>query len=283
MPTISDHLKNGFETLSRAGIGDPQREASSLLELALGRNKVFLIAHPEYEPTTGEEERYNTMLERRAAREPFQYIAGKQEFYGLDFIVTPDVLIPRPETEMLVERAIGVLKSASPRFFEIGVGSGCISVSILKNVPASTAVAGDISDSALRVAAENARRHDVADRLDLVSSDVFSGIPSGEFDLLVTNPPYIPQSDLAALQTEVLDHEPHSALTDGGDGLSIISQIISRAPKFLKPNGILLMEIGIEQAEAVRAMFDDGKWQEVSIEIDFQGIPRMVFARLNKS
>lgn len=284
MPTISAHLKNGFETLSKAGLADPQREASSLLELALGRDKVFLIAHPEYEPTIDQEKRYNAILERRAAREPFQYIAGKQEFYGLDFVVTPDVLIPRPETEMLVERSIAVLiEHASPRFFEIGVGSGCISVSILKNVENATALGGDISDVALNVAAENAQMHGVGERMELLKADVFENVPREKFNLIVSNPPYIPLSDLSCLQAEVRDHEPHTALTDGGSGLSIIEKIVSGAPQFLMPGGLLLIEIGVGQAEAVNAMFQNGLWQEVSIEPDFQGIPRMVFSRLNKS
>lgn len=282
MPTISDHLKNGFELLSKAGIADPQREASSLLELALGRDKVFLIAHPEYEPTTGEAKIYNAILERRAAREPFQYIAGKQEFYGLDFIVTPDVLIPRPETEMLVERAIPILReSASRRFLEIGAGSGCISVAILKNVENATALAGDISDRALRVAAENAQKHGVGERLKTLNADVFPRILSEKFDLIVSNPPYVPQADLNGLQAEVREHEPHVALTDGRDGLSIIERIVAGSPRFLKPGGVLLLEIGIGQAEVVNSMFQNSLWQEVSIEPDFQGIPRMVFARLN--
>ncbi|HLA94550.1 MAG TPA: peptide chain release factor N(5)-glutamine methyltransferase [Pyrinomonadaceae bacterium] len=281
MPTIPYHLKTGFKVLSESGVAEPQREASLLLEFALAREKTFLIAHSEYEPTPDEEKKYTSFLERRARREPFQYITGEQEFFGLDFVVTPDVLIPRPETEMLVEAAIGHLgKLDRPTFCEIGVGSGCIAVSVLKNVPAATAVAGDISDMAIKVARSNAERHGVAGRLKLISSDIFEGIGNEVFDLIVSNPPYVPVEEISGLQPEVRDHEPHTALSDGGDGLAMIRAIIDGASKFLKPGGWLLIEIGFGQSGKVLAMFDPEIWMEFDARPDFQDIPRMVAARL---
>jgi release factor glutamine methyltransferase len=280
LPNISEILKKATEILHSGGIAEPRREASSLLSFAIEKSKTFLIAHSEYELTIEEEINFQKVLQRRANREPLQYITGKQEFYGLDFIVTPDVLIPRPETEMIVENALEILKlRQSARFCEIGVGSGCISVSILHNVPMSSAVGLDISEKALEIAKRNAEKHQVSEKLDLKISDVFSCLANEKFDLIVSNPPYIPRRDIENLQREVRDFEPLNALTDGGEGLSIIEKIITDAPKFLKPRGFLLIEIGFGQAEDVRRMFDAKIWKMIEILPDPQRIPRMVKAR----
>src|ERR1044072_91747 len=243
MPDIAETLKQAAEVLRINEIAEPRREANSLLALALQKDHTFLIAHPEYELTEDEQKLFAENLRRRAAREPFQYIAGHQEFYGLDFMVTPDVLIPRPETEMTVETAIELFKDKGDLFFcEIGVGLGCISISILHEITNARAIGFDVSQKALDVAERNAYRNNVADRLELGISDVFSHIfsvvdTSLQFDLVVSNPPYIPLEDFATLQPEVRDHEPASALTDNGDGLSIIEKIIDQAPNFLKTGG----------------------------------------------
>jgi release factor glutamine methyltransferase len=279
MATLQDQLQLGFEMLSVAGVAEPRREASLLLEFALGRDKTFIIAHPEYELTAGEEKLAKSVLERRVRREPFQYIIGKKEFYGLEFAVTPDVLIPRPETEILVEEAIKLIRENGwKRFCEIGVGSGCIAVSILKNAPNVTAVGGDISFAALEVVRRNAETHDVIDRLTLTLSDIFAYIDDEKFDLIVSNPPYVPVADISGLQAEVHDHEPHIALTDGGDGLSIVSEIISGAKDHLGHQGVLLIEIGWDQSERVAAMFDLSEWKSIEFLPDLQGIPRIVKA-----
>lgn len=281
MATISENLKAAFSLLSSKGIDEPRRQASSLLELAISRGKTFLIAHSEYELSTDEQSKFDSFVERRSKGEPFQYISGKQEFYGRDFIVTQAVLIPRPETEMIVENAISILSEIdAPRFVEIGVGSGCLSVSILAECPSATAVATDISPDAIDVASQNAISHNVADRLSLVRGDIFGGISASALDLIVSNPPYIPISDIATLQQEVKNHEPHLALTDNADGLSIVRKIIRLSPHYLAPGGVLLMEIGIGQADDVRQMLDQAVWQTVEIIPDLQMIPRMVFARL---
>jgi release factor glutamine methyltransferase len=285
MPAISENLKKAAEVLSSAEITDPPREAGSLLVLATGKDRTFLIAHPEYELTESEQKLFDDYLRRRATHEPFQYIAGRQEFYGLDFIVTPDVLIPRPETEMIVETAIGLFKNTDELFFcEIGVGSGCISAAILHEIKNARAIGFDISEKALYVAEKNAVKNNVADRLELGVSDVFSGVDASlytslQFDLIVSNPPYISVSDFAVLQPEVRGHEPAAALTDNGDGLSIIKKIINEAANFLKPGGYLLMEIGIGQSKQVGEMILPGIWQVFEILPDLQGIPRMVKLR----
>jgi release factor glutamine methyltransferase len=279
MAAISEHLKNVAQILQSNGIGAPRREAASLLAFALNKNQTFLIAHPEYELSVGEEKRFLSFVERRSRREPFQYITGQQEFYTLDFRVTPDVLIPRPETELIVETAIDILRGVEKaRICEVGVGSGCISVSILHELPGVSAIGLDVSGRALEIALQNAERHQVSTRFALKTSDVFAALQDEKFDLIVSNPPYIPSKDIDALQAEVRDFEPLSALTDGGDGLSIIRKIINDSPGFLKQNGFLLMEIGFNQSEEVREMFSPEKWS-VEILPDLQGIARTVKAQ----
>ena len=281
MPTIAELLNQGDRTLAEAGIPESRRESATLIAISLGRDRSFLYAHPEYEPDTGEIDRIEAFLRRRSEREPLQYIRGTQEFYGLDFEVTPDVLIPRPETEMLVEFGIERLTaSGGTHFLDIGTGTGCIPVSILKHVPGALGVAVDISPAAISVAQRNAERNGVADRLEFVESNVFSNVPPRRFDLIVSNPPYVPERDLAGLQPEVRDHEPHSALTDGRDGLSIIAEIIERAPEFLRPGGGLLIEIGSGQAKTVAKMVSSDVWGGVAFDPDLQGIPRVVSATL---
>ena len=279
MPTIAETLRRATERLAQSGLAEPRREAASLLGFALGRDRTFLIAHAERALTEDETARFDALLARRAAREPVQQITGRQEFYGLEFLVTPDVLIPRPETEMIVEAALEFFDGRGPgRFVEVGVGSGCISVAILHENARLSAVGLDVSEQALGVAAANAARHGVADRLELKTSDVFAALTDEKFDLVASNPPYIPRADVAALQPEVRDFEPLGALTDGADGLSIIAKIISGATQYLYPGGLLLMEIGVGQAAPVRALFDPEIWPVVEIRPDLQGIPRMVRA-----
>lgn len=277
---ISEILKSATAILRASGVAQAAREGKSLLAFSLDKNQTFLVAHSEYELSFEEENRFQNLIKRRASREPFQYIVGRQEFCGLDFAVTPDVLIPRPETEMIVEAAVEFLHNeANPTFCEIGIGSGGIAVSILHSLKTARAVGADISERALRVAEKNAEMHRVAERLALKISDVYENIKSEKFDLIASNPPYIPAADIENLQPEVRDFEPHQALTDGSGGLSIVEKIIAGAPCFLKSGGLLLIEIGINQANAVRQMFDEKLWATVAIVADFQKIPRTVKAR----
>jgi release factor glutamine methyltransferase len=216
---------------------------------------------------------------RRLTREPLQYILGRQEYYGLEFEVTSDVLIPRPETEILVERAIEFLGPLrDPAFCEIGVGSGCISISVLHNVRAAKAVAADISIKAINVARSNAIRYVVDDRIEFVESDVYSNLPDVQFDAILSNPPYVPEIDLESLQPEVRDYEPHLALTSGKLGLDVIGKLVNEAPQYLKPGGMLIFEMGFNQSPAVSQMFDSAAWQTFDILPDLQGIPRIAVA-----
>ena len=281
MPNISEILKKATGILQSAEIAEPRRESVSLLAFALHKDKTFLIAHSDYQLTEIEENRFHEIITRRAQHEPFQHITGIQEFYGLDFIVTPDVLIPRPETEMIVENALEILRDKkSVEFCEVGIGSGCISISILHEIKTVSAIGFDISANALEIAKKNAEKHTVLERLDLVISDVFSQLTTEKFDLIVSNPPYIPASDILTLQLEVSAFEPLNALTDGTDGLLIIEKIINESPKFLNSNGFLLMEIGYNQSSQVKEIFSKNIWQEIDILPDLQGIPRMVKAKL---
>lgn len=283
MPNISEAIQTATKILDQNGIPEPRREAKSLLSLAIEKNNTFLIAYPEYELSETETETFENFVERRKNREPFQHISGKQEFYGLDFIVSPDVLIPRPETELIVENALDILKDLeSPNFCEVGVGSGCISVSILHESVNAYAIGLDISEKAIQIAEKNAVSNNVSSRLELKISDVFASLETHKkFDLIVSNPPYVPQKYLDGLQAEVRKFDPIIALTDGQDGLSIIRKIINESPKFLKTGSFLLMEIGFDQSEKVRMMFDPTIWQTLDFIDDLQGIPRMLKAKIS--
>lgn len=282
MQTITEHLIESAQILKASEIPDPRGEAALLLLAAIKQDKTFLFAHPEYELSDLEENLFRSNIQRRANHEPFHYIVGHKEFYGLDFEVTPNVLIPRPETEMLVRHSIEILREIeNPVFCEIGVGSGCISVSILHDIGKASAVGLEISEKAIPVAAGNAGKHNVSGRLKLKQSDIFSAVYDERFDLIVSNPPYVPAAAISDLQAEVRDFEPHLALTDGSEGLSIIQRIIEESPRFLKSGGSLLIEIGVGQSETVKRMFNAQTWHTVEIIPDFQSIPRMVRAKIN--
>lgn len=279
---IAAALQSAGDIFRKAGIAESRREAASLLTFILQKDPIFIVAHPDYCLSETEVADYAGVITRRATHEPFHHITGRKEFYGLDFFVSRDVLIPRPETELLVEAAIDVLKRiVAPRFCEIGTGSGCISVSVLHELPSATGFAVDVSEAALMFARRNAKANGVLDRIEFEISDVFYAFGEEIFDAILSNPPYIPAANIAALQTEVRDFDPRISLTDGGDGLSIIQRIISESPKFLRSGGFLLLEIGHDQADAVRKMFDTAIWQSVDILPDLQGIPRTVKVQIN--
>jgi release factor glutamine methyltransferase len=281
--SIARALVEAAQILRQAGVPEARREAASLLEHLTGRDRTFLITHAETALASADVRRLRDLVERRAAGEPLQYITGHQEFYGLDFEVTPEVLIPRPETELLVETALKILDETSqpPRVCDVGTGSGCIPIALLHERPSAQAIGLDISFPALRVAARNAARHDVKERLALVASDCLAALDPqrARFHMIVSNPPYVAEDALSGLQREVRDHEPHVALTPGTDGLSIIRRLIEDTPRFLEQGGHLLMEIGYDQHEAVGELIDSQVWQLLDIHKDLQGIPRIVALR----
>jgi len=279
--TIATAILEGSMTLWNAEITEAQREARSLLSHAIGRDHSYLITHGDVQLTQEQAQLFQTFIERRSAREPVQYITGRQEFYKLDFEVSPAVLIPRPETELIVETAMELLKDVpAPFIADIGTGSGCIVISLLHVMAGARGIATDISPAALQTARRNAQRHCVSDRLKLVESDCFSGIDVTEqFSLIVSNPPYVAEIDLGTLQPEVRDFEPRAALVCGPDGLGIIRRLLLEAPGFLRARGHMLIEIGFGQSEMVRQLIDPQTWRLLEIRHDLQGIPRTVVLR----
>jgi release factor glutamine methyltransferase len=280
--SIAEIILQGAHRLRKAGVPEARREAGSLLSFVLGRDRSFILTHAE--DVVGEEqaERFREYLERRAQGEPLQYITTNQEFFGLDFEVTKDVLIPRPETELLVETALKLFAGPAdaPFICDVGTGSGCIVITLMKQLKEARAVAIDISPEALAVARRNAERYSVTERIDFVLSDCFAALNSLDsrpsFDLIVSNPPYVEEGAMADLQREVRDFEPRNALAAGADGLEIIRHLLLEATKFLKPSGYFLFEIGFNQAPTVRDLLDPKIWRLMDIHKDLQGIPRTV-------
>ena len=279
--SIAEALREASRVLENSGVPEARREAGSLLEFVLAKDRTFLISHAEDQVGEDSLDQFRGFVERRAAGEPLQYITGVQDFYGREFRVTPDVLIPRPETELLVEAALEVNKNESAFICDVGTGSGCIAVTLLCELPGARAVAVDKSAAALEIAKINAAKQSVADRAEFVVSDCFDALDAHEFqfDLIVSNPPYVSESALAGLQREVRDHEPLVALTPGPDGLSVIRRLLTDAVSYLKPNGHLLMEIGFDQGEKVRNLIDESVWSLLEVRPDLQCIPRIVVLR----
>lgn len=280
--SIAEALRQAAQSLEQSGVAEARRDASSLLSHVMERDRTFVISHAEDLLDEDELERFAKAVARRAAGEPTQYITGMQDFFGRAFRVTPDVLIPRPETELLVEAALQVMKTNS-MICDVGTGSGCIAVTLLCERSDARAVAIDVSDAALEIARQNARKHSVHDRIEFLRSDCFSELDATQqqFDLIVSNPPYVAGNMLSGLQREVRDHEPLIALSPGADGLSVIRRLLVEAPQFIRGHGYLLMEIGFDQGEAVRTLMDDNVWTLREILPDLQCIPRIVVLQKN--
>lgn len=267
-----------------ASVSNDLLDAQTLLAFALGRDRIWLIVN--YREPIGEDVRkgYEALIERRAAGEPLQYITGRQEFFGLDFEVTPAVLIPRPESELIVEEVIRLVSDeewASPLIVDVGTGSGCLAIAIAREVPEAEIIAIDISGAALEVARRNASRNGLSDRISFVEGDLLDPL-TVRSHVIVSNPPYISAAEMADLQREVRDWEPQTALTDHGDGLSFYRRLLADAPRHLLPGGYLICEIGYGQAEAIRTLTDPGRW-ELRFLNDLQGIQRTFVLRLKTS
>jgi release factor glutamine methyltransferase len=282
-----------------------------LLMHALGRDRAWMYAHVEEPLDDAKYEQFFTLIGRRAAGEPTQYLTGKQEFWGLEFEVTPAVLIPRPETEHIMEAALARLgergikihmDTGAPRetlrVADVGTGSGCLAVALAYELPHAHVYATDISALALEVARRNAARHGVADRVHFLQCDLLDAVKNSnrvvlgqrhaapasashetQFDLIVSNPPYVALDDAPQLQREVRDHEPHQALFGGRTGVEIYRRLIEQAGELLRDHGILVLELGHDSAEYVRGIFEEHcGWTKVSITMDLAGIPRVLAA-----
>ena len=278
--SIRSALADGARTLAANGVTEPRLEASSLLGHATSRDRAFIITHADDALTPEELETLRSLVARRAAGEPLQYLTGHQEFFKLDFEVSPEVLIPRPETEIIVEVALEFLgDKPAPIFADIGTGSGCIAISLLNELSAARAVATDASPAALRVAQRNADRHAVTDRLTLIESDCFSALdPVGKFDLIVSNPPYVSDRELETIQREVR-YEPRAALAGGPDGLDVIRTLLREAPWFLRSGSHFVFEVGFGQDLTVEQLIDREVWDLIEIRRDLQSVPRTVILR----
>ena len=267
--------------LAWAGVENARMEAQLLLGLALNVPRSSIVGRTYPVLTEVQQVKFTELVTRRMERVPLAYLRGTQEFYGLEFVVTPEVLIPRPETERLVELALEyaaeLLQTQSIIIIaDVGTGSGCIPVAVLKNQPQAQAVAVDLSAAALNVAHQNAVQHEVSDWLRLVQADLLTGARSNQYDIIVSNPPYIPSEDVDALQPEVARYEPRLALDGGTDGLFSYRKLIQQATRALKPNGCLWMEVGQGQAPDVSALLWQAGYSEVQTYRDLAGIERVV-------
>ena len=252
-------------------------DAVVLLTATLGIDRPTLIAHPERPVTRDQQAAYQCLLERRLRFEPIQYILGTQEFYGLSLRVTPAVLIPRPETELLVEAVIARVP-ADARIVDVGTGSGAIAIALAHALPKAFVTAIDLSSEALAIARENAVTHHVEDRIRFLESDLFAALAQEPlYEAIVSNPPYVSTSEAATLHPQVRDHEPAQALFSGPTGLEIYERLIPQAHSLLKPGGLLALEIGQGQRDAIAALLAD--WTSVEFLDDLQQIPRVVLAR----
>jgi len=273
--TLRDAVATAARRLTAAGVNGAGGDARALVAEAAGVARDRLSLHMGDEMGAAAQGRLDMMLARRVAREPVARILGRREFWGRSFAVTPDVLDPRPETECLIELALA--GPAPARLLDLGTGSGCIAVTLLAEWPGATGVATDLSAPALAVAGENAARHGVASRLALLRSDWVSEV-SGRFDLVVSNPPYIAEAEIAGLAPEVRGHDPPAALSDGGDGLAAYRALAGGVLRHLAPGGRLLVEIGAAQGVQVARLFAAAGLADVHIRPDLDGRDRVVSA-----
>ncbi|MBR1645523.1 MAG: peptide chain release factor N(5)-glutamine methyltransferase [Selenomonadaceae bacterium] len=277
--SVFEVLKSASEKFSAAEIDSPRLDAEILLAHVLNCRRLDLYVDSQRILPLEMIFRFNELINRRLNGIPVAYLTGTKDFFGLSFAVNENVLIPRPETEILAEFVGEFLRSIGGGFFaDLGTGSGAICVSILKFVKNSRACAVDISNAALDVAKFNAQKFHVDDRAEFFCGDMFAPLTGKIFDAIVSNPPYIPTNDLKTLQTEV-QTEPKLALDGGDDGLNFYRRIISDAPKFLRAGGLLAVEIGINQAQAVKNLFTRAGFVDVEILNDLAGIERVIYGR----
>ncbi|MCZ7555141.1 MAG: peptide chain release factor N(5)-glutamine methyltransferase [Bacteroidia bacterium] len=282
--TVLSLLKKATEFFNERGVSEAKRSAEHLLAHALGQKRIQLYLRFDQPVGDEELELFRSFVRRRLANEPVQYIVGTTEFYGMEFELTPDVLIPRPETEHLVEAVVDWVRANAaldnPKLLDIGTGSGCIPIAIAAQLPSCTCTALDVSEAALDIARRNAMRHGVEDRINFLRHDMLNGALPDEqrFDIIVSNPPYVAEADIAELQPEIRLHEPMLAITDNGDGLTFYRRIAGGASTLLTPGGLLAVEVGYGQSEAVQRIFLSHNLSVQSIIQDYSGIARVLLA-----
>ena len=283
--TIAEAIQKAAARLAAHKVPDARWDAELLLCHALGRDRAWLLIHMQGQLDEQGRLAYENAIDRRSVREPLQYITGFQEFWGLQFIVTPDVLIPRPETELVVEAALRPGTTAvTPVIVDLCTGSGCIAVSLATECPQAQIFATDRSGAALEIARRNARQNGVADRIRFLEGDLFMPLGGmdliGRIDVIASNPPYIRSDELMELQPEVRDFEPELALIAGRKGTEIAERIIIAAPTYLRAGGSLIMEMGLGQTEALRKFIEDtDRYHAIEVLKDLAGIERVIVAR----
>ncbi len=279
--TVAGVLEEAARRLREAGVPDPRREAASLLAFVLRTDRGGVVARKPDPVEAGAAARFSELIAARARRVPLQHLEGRADFRGLEFEVNRDVLIPRPETEDLVQAVLDAGLPETARVADLGTGSGCIAVTLAVKQPAWTLVAVDLSAAALRVAARNAAKHGVADRITFVESDFAMPEASwhGAFDAVVSNPPYIPEEEWRGLEPEVRDHEPKGALVPGPTGNEAYEAVVHAAVAMLRPGGLLALELGWKSEGAVRGILGSTGLKEPTVRPDLQGIPRVMTAR----
>jgi release factor glutamine methyltransferase len=278
---LKDALTGGIGKLTIANVPSPRLNAETLLMFTLAFDRAYLYAHPERELSDEEMARYHEALDQRTKGVPSQYITGHQEFWGLDLIVSPAVLIPRPETEHAVETALHLLMEADlrrPRILDVGTGSGCIALALASELPNAEIHASDVSPAALEIAEANAARLEMSDRVEFHESDLLAKIPRElAFDLIISNPPYVAERDADSVEAQVRRFEPHSAVFGGETGLDVYRQLFPQARERLAANGWLVLEIGAGMEDDIRALLTG--WEEIGAVADLQAIPRVIAAR----
>jgi release factor glutamine methyltransferase len=284
--TLNQAIRVAAEILAQAGVATARLDAEALLSHIIMKDRVWLITHRDDALEDDHQRGFADVVQRRTRREPLQHIIGNQEFWGLEFKVSPDVLIPRPETEFIIEAALAIVRDRNTpvRIIDLCTGSGCIAVSLAKELTAARVIATDASEKALALARENTRGHGVSERIRFLPGDLFEPLEEldirGQIDIIVSNPPYVRAGDLPMLQPEVRDYEPEMALIAGPEGTELAMKIIQRAPAYLKKNGALIMEMGMGQAEALTRMVEaTGAYAKPAVLKDLAGIERVLVAR----
>lgn len=278
---LKQALASAIGRLEAADVGSPRMNAEVLLMFVLGVNRAYLYAHPECVLTAGDEASYDEVLAQRATGMPSQYITGHQEFWGLDFVVSPAVLIPRPETEHLVETVLGLARGlAQPKLVDVGTGSGCVALALAHELKDAKVYAVDVSADALEIARANAARLGLDGRVHFAQSNVLEALTGvRDFDFVVSNPPYVGFGEADKVQKSVRDFEPRVAVFAGEQGLDVIVPLIEQAHSALKPGGWLALEIGYSMRDAVVNLLSPTMWDDVRVVPDLQGVPRVVAAR----
>jgi release factor glutamine methyltransferase len=281
--TVGDRVARAREAIAAAGIrpGDAALDAEVLARTVLACDRAGFVVRLRDEEPVDFAAAYSALVDRRCRREPVAYILGEREFWGLPFEVTPDVLIPRPETELIVEEALGLFRGAhAPAvIIDAGTGSGCLAVALALEFEHARVIATDISEAALAVAMRNAARNGAGDRIDFRAGDLLGPVTETA-DLIVSNPPYVALGDAAGLVPEVRDHEPHVALFAGNDGLSIFGRLFPSAASRLRPGGRLIVEVGYDQDDRVARIASQSGWSLSHVRQDLQAITRtLVFVR----